>query len=155
MSCLGFPCIPTIFWYRSVPSFEDEPRSAPAVLDQLYGTWMLHVLCALPVNLQDLVSHLKEGWVIFTGVGVRGGEQRCNEADSYPHLAVSDSSTVLGQSQHIQVHVVLTSSPQAETKTFGVPLQVHWVELRLLRKRPGQTNPQCTRESKGEPKFQD
>lgn len=92
---------------------------------------MLHVLCALPVNLQDLVSHLKQGWVISTGVGSEG-EQRCNEADSYPHLAVSDGGTVLGQSQHVQVHVVLPPPPQAETKTFTVPLQVHRVELRLL-----------------------
>lgn len=95
---------------------------------------MLHVLCALPINLQDLVSHLKKGWLIRPGIGSEG-EHGCNGAKSYPHLAVSDSSPVLSQSQHVQVHVVLPSSPQAETKTFTVPLQVHRVELRLLRKR--------------------
>lgn len=51
---------------------------------------------------------------------------------SYPHLAISDSSTVLCESQNIQVHVVLSSSSQAKAETFAVPLQVHRVELRLL-----------------------
>ena len=51
---------------------------------------------------------------------------------SYPHLSVAYGGSVLGQPQHIQVHVVLSAPPQAEAKTFGVPLQIHRVELWLL-----------------------
>lgn len=96
----------------------------------------------------------RDGGVIFTGAESEGA-QRWNEAYAYPHLAISDSGAVFGQSQHVQVHVVLPSSPQAEAETFTVPLQVHRVKLRLLRQRRGETDPQRTRESEGEPKFQD
>lgn len=51
--------LPTVFRDGTVSPLEDEPRPATAVLDQLDGTRMLHVLCALAVDLQDLVSHLQ------------------------------------------------------------------------------------------------
>lgn len=50
----------------------------------------------------------------------------------YPHLSVPDSRSVLGQAQHVQVHVVLSAPPQAEAEAFVVSLQVHRVELCVL-----------------------
>lgn len=59
---------------------------------------------------------------------------------SYPHLAVPDGGAVLRQPQDVQVHVVLSPSPQAEAETLVVPLEVHGVELGLLG-RAGETRP--------------
>lgn len=50
-----------------------------------------------------------------------------------PHLAVPDGGAVLRQPEDVQVHVVLSPSPQAEAETLVVPLEVHGVELCLLR----------------------
>lgn len=49
---------PTIFRHRAVSPLEDQVHPPAAVLDQLDGPGVLHVLCAFPVDLQDLVAHL-------------------------------------------------------------------------------------------------
>lgn len=48
----------TIFRNRSIAPLEDQARPPATILDQLDGACMLHVLCALAVDLQDLISHL-------------------------------------------------------------------------------------------------
>lgn len=50
---------PTIFRYRSIAPLEDQPRPTATILDQLDGTCVLHVLCALSIDLKDFISHLK------------------------------------------------------------------------------------------------
>ena len=50
---------PTVFWHGPIAPLEDKPRPPAAVLDQLDGTRVLHVLCALSVDLQDLVPYLE------------------------------------------------------------------------------------------------
>lgn len=53
-------------------------------------------------------------------------------SDLYPHLAAAHCRSFFGQSQHVQVHVVLASSAQTEAEAFTVSLQVHGVQLPIL-----------------------
>lgn len=57
----------------------------------------------------------------------------------YPHLSVAHSCSVLGKPQHVQVHVVLSASPQAEAESLVVSLQIYRVELSVLMEA-GHTN---------------
>ena len=49
---------PTIFGHGPISPLEDKPCAAASILDELDGARVLHVLGALAVDLQNLISHL-------------------------------------------------------------------------------------------------
>lgn len=65
-------------------------------------------------------------------------------SDLYPHLAAAHCRSFFGQSQHVQVHVVLASSAQTEAEAFTVSLQVHGVQLPILNTHTHTIKHACT-----------
>lgn len=51
---------PTIFGYRTVATLQHQVRRPATAFDQLDGAGVLHAFGALAVNLQNLVSYLRE-----------------------------------------------------------------------------------------------
>lgn len=80
--------------------------ASASVLNEFNGPSVLHAFGALAVDLQDFIAD--------------------------PHFPIPNCSSFFSKPQHVQVHVVLSSSPQAEAEAFVVSFQVHRVELRVL-----------------------